>query len=192
MVKRTQKAVGMMVLAMGVVVLTLSSTYSADDDEKKATREAQQDILNLADGLDKGGNKAQAEAIHKKYDELKPVMNIFKPRDKGGIGVGPKVKGDGIELRIKAWGKRPPSPTDLKKLASDIERASRVTRAVADVTDLYVPKKNPDKWKKYTQDMRSAAEEWARAAQSGNPQAFKKASNNLDSSCTDCHGEFRD
>jgi cytochrome c556 len=185
-----------MVLAAGIVVLAISSTFSAcDEEEQKATKEAQQDILKLVDAKDKGNGdaKAQVEAIHKKYDELKPVMNIFKPRDKGGIGVGPKGKGDGIELRIKAWGsKRPPSPTDLKRMANEIERAAKIALAVADVADLYVPKKDPDKWKKYNQDMREGAEEWAKAARSGDPAQFKKASNKLDASCTDCHGDFRD
>jgi hypothetical protein len=187
--------VGALVLAVGIF-LTISSTFSAcdDDDEKKATKEAQQDILKLVDAIQKGngGARAQAQAIHKKYDELKPVMNIFKPRDKGGIGVGPRGKGDGIELRLRDWAtKKPLSPTDLKRMAADIERAARIAQAVADVADLYVPKKNPDQWKKYTQDMREGAEEWAKAARSGDPAQLKKASNKLDTSCIDCHNDFR-
>src|SRR5690242_658101 len=85
-------------LALGLWSMT---GYSADDDDDK--KAAQQAILKLADSIrgNKGDAKAQAEAIRKKFDELEPIMWVYKPRNKGGVGM---KDGAGIELELGRLG----------------------------------------------------------------------------------------
>jgi hypothetical protein len=182
-------------LAVGIGLLTAASGQSADDEDAKATKDAQVALLKLMDTMHKGGNiKADLEAIKKQFpDELKPLMNIFKPRGKGGLGVGPPGKADGIEMKIiNLSSKRALSKADLSKQQNDLLKIADVSKAIAEVADMYPPKKDVDKWKKFDDDMRKGASELIAAVKSGDPKAVKTAATNLNASCTDCHAGFRD
>jgi hypothetical protein len=181
-------------LAGALGLLTAVSSQGAADDDPKTVQEAQQAVLKLMETMGKGGNgKEQAQAIHEKFkDDLKAVMTVFKPRDKGGIGVGPRGRGDGIELKIIALGKRAPSKGDLGKLRPDLETIARVSKAMAEVADQYPQTKNQDMWKKFNEEMRKGADELLEAAHGDDPKAVKTAANNLNASCTNCHSAFRD
>src|SRR4051812_7606753 len=79
-------------LAVSVWVVAAADSRSADDKNQ-----VKNDILKLAQGS--GG--AKAEDIAKA--ELGDVMQLFKPRTKGGVGIGPApgaITPDGIELKI--------------------------------------------------------------------------------------------
>jgi hypothetical protein len=183
-------------LALGIGLLTAASSQSADDEDLKATKDAQVAILKLMDATSKGGNaKAELEAIKKQFpDELKPLMNIFKPRFKGGLGVGPPGKSDGIEMKIISLGDRRKrlSKADVDKQRDDLLKIAEVSKALAEIADMYPPKKDVDKWKKLDEDMRKGADELIAAVKQGDPKAVKTAAANLNASCTDCHGAFRD
>jgi hypothetical protein len=175
-------------------LLTATGSLSADDEEQKAIRDAQQAVLKLVDTMSKGGDgKGEAAAIQARFkDDLKVVMTVFKPRDKGGIGVGPKARADGIELKIIALGKRAPAKADLARLQPDLELIAHVSKAMAEVADQYPQTKNQNMWKKFNEEMRKGADELMEAAKSGDPKAIKTAATNLNASCTNCHSTFRD
>jgi cytochrome c556 len=180
-------------LALGLWSMT---AYSADDDDdKQAIKDAQKEVIKLMDSMNgnKGNVKAQAAAIHKKFSELKHVMWVYKPRNKGGIGMGPK--GDSIELEVAKIGnpraKEKFTPAKLAALKDDLIKAGELSKAIAEITDLYVPKKMPDKWKGYTKEMRKGADELIDAVKGGKVPDVKKAANNLAASCTNCHSDFR-
>ena len=46
------------------------------------------------------------------------LEQVFKPRAEGGLGVGPKAPGDGIQFRFVRLGERALTKAQLKKLAS--------------------------------------------------------------------------
>jgi hypothetical protein len=147
----------------------------------------------MVESMRKGSSgKDEAEAIHKRFPDLKPVMNVFKPSSKHGLGVGPKGPGDGIEQRIIHWSTKSQSKPDAMRNRPAMERAGEVSRAMAEVADVYLPKKDVTKWKKYVQEMRDGSEELMRVARQGDPKAIKTAATNLNGSCTGCHGDFRD
>ncbi len=172
--------------------------YSADDDEdKKAIKEAQEAVLKLMDSMksNKGDVKSQAQAMKKKFEELKPIMWVYKPRNKGGIGMG-KDGGD-IEREIGKVGSRTgkTSPKKILEMKDDLVKAGEMSRAIAEVADLYAnqyAKKNPAKWKEYDQDMRKGADELIKAAKGNDVNKIKAAANNLSASCTNCHSDFRE
>jgi hypothetical protein len=193
--RRVRMVVVGALLAGGIWFLAASAgSRAADDEDKKAVKEAQDAIVKLTDTMvkGKGNTKAEAEAIRKKFDDLKPIMYIFKPRAKGGIGVGPKGPRDGIEFRFQDLGKKSSAAAQIAKQKEDLIRAAQITKAVGDVADLYVPKKDAAKWKKYNQEMKKGADELIEALEKGDPAKIKAAANNVNSSCNQCHADFRD
>jgi cytochrome c556 len=188
-------------LAAGIWSLAGSNGYSADDDKEdvEAIQNAQKAVLELTDAMKSGksGVKDQAEAIHKKFDELKPIMYVFKPRAKKGVGIGPQGPRDGIEFRFQDLGNTKKIsdkalPGVIKDMKDELIKGAQITKGVAEITDLYVPKKMPEDWKKYTQDMRKSSDDLIDALQKGNPARVRAAANNLNSSCNQCHTDFRD
>jgi hypothetical protein len=190
-------------LALGIWCAAASPGFTADDeDEAKAVKAAQEDILKLKDmngAAAKAKAKEIADASRKAAmggDEgLKFVMRSYKPRAKGGIGVG--AKGESIELKIIGLSKRALPAAEVGKQKADLETIAGVSKAISEVTHYYTPKgkkpgKDPKDWTKFTEEMTKGAEELAKAAKSGDRQAIKTAATNLNASCTNCHGTFRD
>jgi cytochrome c556 len=193
--RRARVTAAGLALALGVWFVTASGGRTADDDEdKQAIKDAQQALTKLMDTMAKGGNTAaEVKAIRDKFGELKPIMYAaFKPRKNGGMGIGPPGQGDGIELKIISLGKRALQKPDVAKWQDDLQKIADVSKAIAEVADLYPPKKDAEKWKQYDTEMRKGAEELARAAKGGDPKAIKNAANNLNASCSNCHSDFRD
>jgi cytochrome c556 len=199
MSRQTWVVLGSFALALGIWALAGGSSRSADDDEDaKLIKEAKEAVEQLVGSMGKGSNgKKEAEAIQKKFAELKPVMvAAFKPRLKGGMGVGPADPNDGVEIRIINWSKakKPMTAPELAKQKETLERAAEITRSMAEVAELYAPKKAADaaKWKRYNDAMRKGSEDLAKAAKSGDAEGVKRAVTDINGSCTDCHGDFRD
>jgi cytochrome c556 len=194
--KRKWATLAGLLLALGTwaTVATTGQGRADDDEDKQAVKEAQGEILKLMDTMAKGGNPAAgAAAIKKKFAELKPSMYVFKPRKNGGLGIGPPMQGDGIELKIINLSKnKPPSKAEVAKWADDYVKMAEVSKVMAEVAALYPPKKNVDDWKQYNDAMRKGADQLIAAAKKGDPEAIKKAATNLNASCTDCHSKFRD
>lgn len=175
------------------------TALSADDDEKKAGQEA---VLKLVDSMSKGENvQAQIAAIKKKFDELEPIMWVYKPRNKGGVGMG-KNGTDDIELTLgKIGNPRAKAPLTAKKLAAwkaDLIRAGQMSKAIAEISDKYAEQyaknnaANVAKWKNYNKDMRKGADDLIAAAKADDVGKVKKAANDLSASCTSCHSDFRE
>jgi hypothetical protein len=182
-------------LGLGLWSIT---ALSADDDDKKAAQEA---VLKLVDAMNKGGDvKGQIAAITQKFDELEPIMWVYKPKKKGGIGMG-KDGVDDIELTLgkigSPTGKAKLTPQKLAGMKADLIKVGELSRAVALISeqDKYVQnygKKNAAKWKDYTKEMKKGAEELLKAVKSDSVNDVKKAANNLSASCTNCHSDFRE
>jgi cytochrome c556 len=185
-------------LCWGIWALATTGAVSADADEDKKVKEAQKDVVELAKEVEGGKtDEAKAKAIRKKYDELDHLMYIFKPRDKGGLGFGPKGKGDGIELKIISLGKRALSDEDLKAQRAELIKMAYVTTAMSEVVQQYAPAKpkggkGAKEWKAHAAGMKKASQELIAAVKKGSPDAVKAAAGNLNGSCTSCHTDFRD
>jgi hypothetical protein len=190
-------------LALGIWCAATSTGWSADDEEDtKAIQEAQKGIVKLAN-MNGAAAKAEAKAIADKArkaaaggDEgLKFVMRAYKPRAKGGIGVG--AKGESIELKIIALSKRALKDADVAKQSKDLDKIVDVSKAISEITYEFTPKtkkagKDPKDWTKFTDEMKKGSDELAQAIKSGKGAAIKTTANNLNASCTNCHGTFRD
>jgi hypothetical protein len=186
-------------LALGLWSMT---AHSADDDEKKARKEGQEAVLKLVESVNgnKGDVKAQAAAIKKKFDELQPLMWVYKSRKNGGLGMG--KGGDDIEVTIGKVGNPQAKGWTSKKrldMRADLAKAAELSRAMAEVADLYPTnykeikrgRPNPALWKEYVKEMRKGADELSKAAKGQDAPAIQKAAANLGASCTNCHADFR-
>lgn len=134
--------------------------------------------------------------------ELDPVMYSFKPRARGGFGLGGKAglvpaNQDGIEAFLPTLSKKGLAPADAGKLGDPIlEMANRVL-AIAEVSDHLWPEskesaKSKKKWLELNQMMKDGAKDLAEAVSSKNYAGVKKAAAKLNTSCSECHSSFRD
>jgi hypothetical protein len=181
-------------LGLGLWTMTALSA----DEEKQAGQEA---VLKLAEAMKNGGNvQGQIAAITKKFDELEPLMWVYKPRKKGGIGMG-KDGAEDIELTLGKIGnpraKAKLNPKKLAEMKADLIKTGDLSKAIAEIAEQgkYVQqygKKNMAMWKKYTKDMKDGAEKLIKAAKADSVPDVTKAANDLSASCTNCHSDFRE
>ena len=168
----------------------------------EAAKKAAPDVLKLADAVSKPDElKKQADAVVKKYDALMPIMWQMKPRDRGGLGVGPTpgaYPNDAIELELLQLGKKS-SAKDIADHGADFQRMAEVIRGIAAVTPPYGKKGDFAKnaadekvWNGLSEDMAKGSDDLIVAIKSSDAAAFKKAVNNLNHSCNECHTKFRD
>jgi Cytochrome C' len=198
MSNRARKWAFLSLLALGVVVLSVTSSYSADDDDdKKAVKAAADDVIKLVDT--KGDVSKEAEALAKKH-EIDKVMHGFKPRLRGGIGIGAvpgAVMPDSIELKIIDLGKQkvPAIKKELAMKSADLQKMAEITRAIAEINEFYAPtpagKKNPKLYKKFNDDMKKTSKDLIEAIKMADAEKVKAAATSLTKSCNECHSEFR-
>lgn len=137
--------------------------------------------------------KKLAAAYAKKADGVEDVMEVFKPKNKGGIGFG-KGATDGIEKALRAAARDGAKAKD----AANYEEAAYVITAVGLITDAYAPnvkesaKKKRKNWEKASHDMNEAAEGMVKAAKSKAAADLKTAATRVNNACTACHADFRE
>lgn len=176
-------------------LFSLPPSHAGDEEE------AQKAVIKLMDGMEnkKGNTKAQTQAIHNKFNQLEPVMRVYKSRKKGGLGFG-KDDGDVEQTIGKVGNPRAKGMTAQKRLdmRRDLARAAELSRTMAEIADLYADdynnsngKKDPAQWKNFTAKMRKGADDLSKAAKGNNAAQIQRAAADLSASCTECHGEFR-
>jgi hypothetical protein len=187
------KFVGGLALIAGLYLVTCAAARADEETDK-----AKKDILDLVTDLEAGKDiSAKVAAIKKKYEDLNTLMHGYKPRERGGIGVGPKDKGDGIEIKLNALAKRALSKMAIGKEKDDLIKVGHINIALAKIADAYTPAKpkgakGPKDWKKYVEEMEKSSKSLIDAAKAGDPAALKKAATELNNSCNSCHSDFRD
>jgi cytochrome c556 len=186
------------------VCLVAVPTSRGDDDDAADIKEAQKATEALQKLIDAVVAKQQdipalAKALNDKTD-LKHVMwSAYKPRSKGGLGVGAKagaVKPDGIEYKLNDMTKGPLPAARLEKESPDLIRMAQAAQAMVEIAEINTPKKDDGKkkvadWKKFNKDQKDGAQELIEAVNANNPKAVQAAATKLYGSCTSCHGQFR-
>ncbi|MCI0353050.1 MAG: cytochrome c [Acidobacteriales bacterium] len=188
---------GLAIALAGLAGLVLFQGLVVAGDEK-AVQEAVRKIAEAIKNGDKEGAVKQATALSKKVDTLEEVMDVLKPRSKGGLGVGKpgQVTPDGIWLKVIGLGRDGITVVTLKKEADALEEMSYIIAAVSEVAKIRAPAKDKGKqtkkeWLSLTEDMRSGSLKLAAAAKSKSAQEIKTAANKLNASCNTCHSTFR-
>jgi cytochrome c556 len=183
-------------LVVSIGLLATNNAAGADDEDDKQIKAARKEILALAKEIENGKVDAKrAQAIRKKYAELNHLMIGFKPRDKNGIGYGPK--GEAIDSKLNSLGKRALAKDTLDKEAAALVKMAYINLAYAEIAYHYAPLKpkagkGPKEWKQYTADWKTGTKDFIGAVKKGDAEAVKKAANNLHNTCNSCHSDFRD
>lgn len=180
-----------MVVMAGWVYLA-GSSHAADEADPKAG------VLKIAAAIQKGdlaGADAQAKALAKKVEELGDVMDVFKKRDKGGVGVGLK-KGvaipDGIELMIAKMGRDAPSPSEAKKGAEAFEHMGTVIAAVAKITKSKPPAKvKGNDWNNRCDQLFASGLKLSAAAKDHAAADLKTIAHKIKDTCDACHSKYK-
>lgn len=166
---------------LGLVAL-VGQTYA---DSMKV----QAGVLKLA-GQIKKGEKGDAAAVAKMAEGVEEVMEQFKDKKKGGIGVGTI---EGIEKALIKIGRDAPTASFLAKSKGDLEEVGYIVAALADVTAAKpLAKAAKDKmWHEWSMQMREAGVKLAEAAKAGGAQDVKTAAAKINASCNACHSKYR-
>jgi hypothetical protein len=200
-----KKHAPVLLVSLTVVGLALwnmmpSSRSAADEKGGEVTKKSVQKVADALKG--KKDVDDMAKEIAGKED-LEDVMKLMLKRDakqqNPPFGVGAPVgaiEPDGIEAKLLNMSKQAMKPAKLQKEATALEEMGYRVAAIARVAKhkpsekVKTPKDKKD-WEEWSEDMEKAALEFAEAANKQDAQALKKATNSLNSSCTNCHGKFR-
>jgi hypothetical protein len=184
------------VLAAGLGIWSATDQGRAADENKALKAE----ILKIADALEKkdpSAAKQASELAKKPGSDLDIVMDLFKPRAKGGMGVGDNpsgIKRDGIEIKIQDLDKKAPTAQEAKTESAALVRAAYVAAAIAETVQDKVPpekKASLKQWQTLCKEMQKLSLEFAEAAKTKNPATIHTAAKNLNEACIKCHDVFR-
>ena len=196
--KTTRKWTAGAVLALALCGVTVNVGRGDDDDDKlkEAVAAAKVVIIKNLSGVD--GPAAMKLA---KDHKMEATMKLFKPKSKGGIGVGSLTSAghkDSIELLIRDYALKSPTKAEVTKNADDLLKAAQATAVIAELTPHWGPAKDlpggktQAKWKALTKDMKEGSADLVAAAKAKDDKAVATAAQKLNSSCAECHKIFRD
>jgi hypothetical protein len=142
-------------------------------------------ITKMADDLAAGKTISESDikAFVKKYDDLEDVMHAYKQ------GKGRPT----LEQELEKLSRKTTFTTAEK---AQMTKIANLSRALALVVPHYDEKTKGNaakkkEWDRYNKDMDEGSKALLTALKAGDDKAMAKASTNLYSSCTDCHGKFR-
>jgi hypothetical protein len=195
-------------LALGVA-LTLAFAAAGvcgKDDKEKEDEDvvaARKDVVDLTTMVKEGkGAKAVAakvKAIRAKHDDLILVMKVFKLKEKGGLGIGPKPDPkDGIEKRLEHLASNKTAvlgAIQLKAQSAELIEMAHVGAAMAELVKPYFHKpvkgNNRRVWDRHADRQKRASDDLIKAVRAGNGLAVKRAAADMVKACNDCHSDFR-
>jgi hypothetical protein len=185
-------------LALGIGMVTASSGSTGMADVKDGV----QAIADaLAKGDTEGAKKLAADAA--KNGSVEDAMHLFglrKASSSKGFGVGEapgKVTPDGIEAKIMGFSKKAPTKAAVTKDADALMMMAYRAAAVAEIALKKAPEKDMGEkkvkdWNTWATSMRDGSLELAEALKAKDPAKVKTAASKVYSSCSSCHGVFRD
>lgn len=180
---------------LGLVYVS-GPVHAAQDGDVPAT------IKKIGAMIQKGddaGAKKAAAAAGKKIEELGDLMHMFRPRNKGGLGVGEKAGAnpakDGIEVMLRDLARDVPG--GVAKQADALEITGYWIAALGEVSHAKAPTKDAGKktkkaWQGWSDDMRAAGIAFAKAAKGKGAQEIKTAAAKVNASCNNCHSVFKE
>ncbi|MCC6417966.1 MAG: cytochrome c [Gemmataceae bacterium] len=170
--------------------------------KEEAARKAAAALLTQKAGA---GGKADLGNAKDYLPERADLMEHFKTKSKGGEGLSPalqsnlRLKGalNGIEEKLRALSMKRLTDAGVAKEAEELALFGYRAAVVGELTYLYAPETktgktgDPKEWRDLSLQMRDAGIALAEAAKKKDADAIFKASNNLNSSCGQCHSAFR-
>ncbi len=187
----------MLAAVIGLICLSNPSHAGGDKDLKST-------VVKIADALKKGDREtarklAHAAAQNKELIENIPdVMHMFKPRHKGGMGVGTtpllnKAKDD-IQVMVRDLANKVPA-----NIASQADALETTGYWIAAISELSTAKgwgtdsgkRTKKVWNEYSEEMNKLGIAFAKAAAGKEATQIKSAAAKLNENCNRCHTTFK-
>jgi hypothetical protein len=162
-------------------------------------------VQKIADAIKKddkeAAKKLAAAAVKDKalVGPINDIMRLFKPRNKGGLGVGAKPLAnpakDGIEVVLRELRKEV-TAASLKQ-ADALETTGYWIAALAELSlakgwaENVTATRTPKAWAEHSEEMRSLGVAFAKAAASKKALDIKGAADKLNMNCNRCHSTFK-
>jgi hypothetical protein len=185
-------------LVVGTILIVGAGGGWADDEDDREIAESVRKIAKAGAANKPDAAQKESETLAKKM-VLGDVMNSFKSRKHGGLGIGPKpgaIMPDGIEAKVIALAKKKLTAAEVKAQAADLEQMGNDIAAISYVADAQIPLKRvvgpkAPEWTKWTREMQTGAKDLSKAAKAQDAEGIKKAAMKASDSCNNCHGVFR-
>jgi hypothetical protein len=188
----------LLLAAMLLVVSVAGPTRAAGEKDMRP------EVAKVADAFKAGkidDAKAAAAKLSKvkEFEETPDVMHLFRPRKKGGIGWGAQELAnpaeDSLEKKLQILAK---GPVNAGKEAGPAEEAAYSLAAMAELVKHKPTQKamanaaNKKAWADWSDQMRDASLELAKAAAKKDGPGIGKAAAKVNSSCNNCHSKFKE
>ncbi len=183
--------------ACATLVAVLGYVSFAGTSNAGDAKDIKGSIAKIAELIQKGddaGAKKSAAALAKGTEEIGDIMHMFRPRSKGGMGFG-KTAGtnpakDGLEAALRDIQRE---GANFAKQGDAIVISGQWIAALADATAAKGPTKDQGKktkkaWEQYSNEMRAAGLEFAKAK----GVDAKAAAAKVNASCNNCHSIFKE
>jgi len=182
-----------------LVALGTTATGRSEDDDPEPFKPPRtlNDLAKLVAA--RGDVKRGAAVLKKQYPDLYEVEKAYKPRRRGGIGVGPAAVTDGIEMKIINLNRQVLTAAALKQDKDDLTAMAHLIVAINEVTRTFAPedplpgkgKKRKD-WHRHADEVKKGAEGLLKAIKANDPAAVKRAAAAINNGCYNCHSDFRE
>lgn len=184
---------GVTLVAVFALVSLTGPSYAQGGKDLKSS------VAKVADAIKKGdkdGAAKLAKDAAKGIEDIGDLMHLFKPRNKGGLGVGskpgPNTAKDGIEFMIREYARDVPA-----KPVAGLEDTGYVIAALAEISaakgwDKDQGKKTKKNWATWNADMRAAGLEFAKAGATNAGAQIKAAATKVNNTCVTCHNVFKE
>lgn len=172
-------------LGLGLLVNQQARGWFEDANSNK-------EVLNVADLIKNGKNAANKAAAVAKANDLDELMEGFKPRSKGGIGVGRtkgKVTPDGIEQLLLNFEKGAPAASVLANV-DELEEMANVIAAMGAIVKTKPNakgKKILKQWVAWTQELQDNGAALAKAVSKKDGKGISTLSEKINATCSACH-----
>jgi len=141
---------------------------------------------------------AEVKDIKTYLHATEPMMKAFLSKAKGGEGIHaelqyqPKLKNlNGVEALLSTLASKKISDDNLAKVSKELPLMAYRVAVMGSITYEFAPKKGAEKWREYSAAMRDSAISLAAQTHKKNGEGVMKAALALESSCIDCHSEFK-
>jgi hypothetical protein len=164
---------GITLLAMFALIYLSGPSYAHGQDDLAQT------VKKIAVAINKGDNDgakklAAATAKNAKLiDEISDLMHMYRPKDKGGLGIEKALKN--------------PAPTDAQELGNLVNAMAELTLAKGWPMD--EGKKTKKAWNDFAAELRAAGQQLAKA---NDAKGVTAAATKITNVCNRCHSLFKE
>lgn len=179
------KCIRCLLLSTAVVLCSLMAGVA--QELKGPAKEA----VDLAGQAESGKDIAESiKKFRERFGGVRAAMNVFNPRQRGGIGFG--TKGISIEGKLINLEKKELAADQLKSESAELTRVAHVAVIMADVFRDLAPSKEflgrgKKEWVEDTDAMKAGSQSLLKALKAGDPKAVKEAATKINNACNRCH-----